>query len=86
LRASEPGREFGERACAFIVTRDGVPLGLKEIDAFFSTRLIARFMCPERVELVDALPLTNIGKVDKQSLRQLIAAKLSLDRQQRRAD
>ncbi len=81
-----PDREFGERACAFIVTRDGAPLGLPEIDAFFSTRQIARFMYPERVELVDALPVTNIGKVDKKSLRQVIAAKLSLDRQQDGAD
>ena len=36
----------------------------------------------ERIEIVDAFPLTSVGKVDKKSLRQIISAKLSLDRQQ----
>ncbi|PYS01052.1 MAG: 2,3-dihydroxybenzoate-AMP ligase [Acidobacteria bacterium] len=76
-----PDREFGERVCVFIITRDGAPLGLPEIGAFLSTRQVAKFMYPERVELVDAFPLTNVGKVDKKSLRQ-IAAKISLDREQ----
>ena len=71
-----PDREFGERACAFIVTRDGLPIDLREIIEFLSMRQIAKFMYPERVELVDAFPLTNVGKVDKKSLRQIIAAKL----------
>ena len=77
-----PDREFGERPCAFIITNDGAPLDLPEIVAFLSTRQIAKFMYPERIEIVDAFPLTSVGKVDKKSLRQIISAKLSLDRQQ----
>ena len=37
---------------------------------------IAKFKLPERLELVDALPLTNVGKVNKKRLREMIAAKL----------
>ena len=72
-----PDREFGERACAYIITRDGDLIDLSEISAFLSGRQIAKFMYPERVELVDAFPLTNVGKVDKKSLRRTIAVKLS---------
>ena len=37
---------------------------------------MARFKWPERLEIVDALPVTNVGKVDKKKLRDDIAAKL----------
>ena len=72
-----PDREFGERACAFIVTRGGEAIDLQEVTSFLAGRRIAKFLYPERVEVVDALPLTNVGKVDKKALRDTIAAKLS---------
>ena len=53
-----PDREFGERVCAFIITRDGSPISLSEIVAFLSGRHIAKFLYPECVEVVDALPWT----------------------------
>jgi fatty-acyl-CoA synthase len=31
--------------------------------------LISKFAMPERVEFVDALPLTSVGKIDKKKLR-----------------
>ena len=72
-----PDREFGERACAFVITRDGDPIRLAEIATFLAGRHIAKFLYPERVEVVDVFPLTNVGKVDKKALRQVIAQKLS---------
>ena len=72
-----PDREFGERACAFIVTRGGEAIDLQEVTSFLAGRRIAKFLYPERVEVVDALPLTNVGKVNKKALRDTIAAKLS---------
>jgi non-ribosomal peptide synthetase component E (peptide arylation enzyme) len=40
-------------------------------------RQIATFKLPERLEVVDALPLTDVGKVSKSVLRKDIAAKLA---------
>jgi|GEM_PF-2462687 len=41
-----------------------------------STGGVARFKWPERTEVVDALPVTNVGTVDKKQLRDDIAAKV----------
>ena len=38
---------------------------------------IAKFKLPERVELIDELPLSPFGKVSKVTLTKLIAEKLS---------
>jgi 2,3-dihydroxybenzoate-AMP ligase len=37
---------------------------------------VAAFKLPERLEIVDAIPLTKIGKIDKKLLRDDIAARL----------
>jgi fatty-acyl-CoA synthase len=36
---------------------------------FVEKGLISKFAVPERVEFVDALPLTSVGKIDKKKLR-----------------
>ena len=41
-------------------------------------RKIAKFKLPERLELLDALPLTHVGKVNKKRLREIIAAKIAV--------
>jgi 2,3-dihydroxybenzoate-AMP ligase len=38
---------------------------------------VAKFKWPERVEWLDTLPRSNIGKVDKKALRERIAAAVS---------
>jgi len=72
-----PDAIFGERACAFVVLRDSArPLGLEELVTHFVSRGLAKGMTPERVEFVERLPLTNVGKIDKKALRERIAALL----------
>jgi non-ribosomal peptide synthetase component E (peptide arylation enzyme) len=69
-----PDPRMGEKACAFIVAADGSPAPDKSaIQAFLDDRGVAKFKWPERVEVRDALPLTNIQKVDKKTLRAEIA-------------
>ena len=63
-----PTGNSGERPCAFIITQDGAPLDFPEIVAFLSTRQIAKFMYPERIEIVDVFPLASVGKVDPPGL------------------
>ncbi|WP_320669105.1 AMP-binding protein [Patulibacter defluvii] len=62
-----PDPVLGERACAFVVGR--APLELDELVAFLRERRLANQKLPERLELVDALPKTASGKVQKHRLR-----------------
>jgi len=44
---------------------------------FVEKGLISKFAVPERVEFVDALPLTSVGKIDKKKLREEYRDRLS---------
>lgn len=72
-----PDPTFGERACVFIVPRQGkaVPV-MPELQAHLLGYGLAKFKWPERIEGIEALPATKVGKLDKQSLRNLIAQKV----------
>ncbi|MEA2532835.1 MAG: 2,3-dihydroxybenzoate---[aryl-carrier protein] ligase [Actinomycetota bacterium] len=71
-----PHAVLGEQTCAYLVLRPGDDLDLAALAAYLDGRGVARFKWPERLEIVDALPVTNVGKVDKKKLREDIAAKL----------
>src|SRR6266536_4712188 len=49
---------YGERVCAFVITRDGQTLTLDEVLEHFKARGVAKQKTPERLELVDAFPRT----------------------------
>jgi 2,3-dihydroxybenzoate-AMP ligase len=64
-----PDRVLGERVCAFLVTRNGTSVAHDQLNQFLLERGLARFKLPERVEILGELPLTNVGKVNKNALR-----------------
>ncbi|MFF8910682.1 3-phosphoshikimate 1-carboxyvinyltransferase [Streptomyces olivaceoviridis] len=64
-----PDQRLGERACAFVVVRDGQRFDLALMRAHLAGRGMARPYWPERVEIVDALPTTITGKIRKTELR-----------------
>ena len=64
-----PDPRLGERACAFAVLREGASLTFAELVAFLGERHLARNYLPERLEVVDALPKTPSGKIQKVVLR-----------------
>ncbi len=64
-----PDEIYGERACAFVILNAGATLGLEEVTAFLLQRQIAKFKLPERLEVVDAFPLSPAGKILKRALR-----------------
>jgi 2,3-dihydroxybenzoate-AMP ligase len=66
-------RVLGERVCAFLVTRGGASVVHKELNQFLLRRGLAKFKLPERIETLEELPLTNVGKVDKKALRDRLA-------------
>ena len=72
-----PDPVLGERMCAFVVLKPGKELTLAELNRFLlEERRIAKFKLPERLELLESMPLTNVGKLNKVSLRTMIAEKL----------
>ena len=71
-----PDPRLGERTCAYVVAHGG-SLGLEDVQAHLMNLGLAKFKWPERIECVDELPRSNVGKVDKKVLRQRIAATLS---------
>ena len=64
----------GERVCAVVVPADpAAPPTLAELTTFLERREISRRKLPERLELVDELPVTASGKVQKHLLRERLA-------------
>lgn len=69
-----PDPVLGERACAFLIMESGAaPLTVASLGEFLRGQGLAKYKWPERVELVEAFPLTNIGKVAKKELRERVA-------------
>jgi cyclohexanecarboxylate-CoA ligase len=60
---------LGERACAVVIP-DGVPPTLEELTMWLADAGMAKQFWPERLELVDSLPKTPSGKVQKFHLRE----------------
>lgn len=61
-----------ERPLAIVTTRDGARPDFAELRHALQDR-VARFWIPEYWTHVDTLPLTSVGKIDKQALREAIA-------------
>ncbi|MBB1200240.1 (2,3-dihydroxybenzoyl)adenylate synthase [Enterobacteriaceae bacterium 89] len=62
---------LGEKSCAYLVAKE--PLRAVAVRRFLRDQGVAEFKLPDRVECVEALPLTPVGKVDKKQLRQWLA-------------
>ncbi len=76
-----PDRVYGEKACAYLIMRPGhALLTVQEVGAYLISLGLAKFKLPERIEAIDAFPLTRVGKVDKGALRQQIADTLAAER------
>ncbi len=81
-----PDPILGERTCAYVIPTPGEALTLAELCEFLvNERKIAKFKLPERLELVDSFPVTAVGKLSKKMLREMIAAKVSGERQANQA-
>ena len=67
-----PAPVIGEIGVAFVVPADGEKTpAIEELQAWIRERL-ADYKAPDRMELVDELPLTGMMKVDKRALRHRI--------------
>ena len=69
-----PHPDFGEAVTAVVVARPGATLDEALLLAHLKTRL-ANYKVPKRVHVVDDLPRTAMGKVQKARLREQFAAR-----------
>ncbi|MCA0353548.1 MAG: (2,3-dihydroxybenzoyl)adenylate synthase [Chloroflexi bacterium] len=68
-----PDRFLGERTCAVIVS-NGVTINRREVVQFLRSRGLAEYKLPDRVEIVESLPKTGVGKINKRLLREQLSA------------
>jgi 2,3-dihydroxybenzoate-AMP ligase len=73
-----PDARLGERACAFVVAT-GDPVTLDDIREHLAALGVAKFKWPERLEWLTTIPRSNVGKIDKRSLRDVAAALVADD-------
>jgi non-ribosomal peptide synthetase component E (peptide arylation enzyme) len=66
-----PDARLGEVCCAFVVPRGEAPT-LEDLRTHLRQAGLASVKLPERLEIIDALPLSAGGKVRKGDLRQLL--------------
>ncbi|MCW2682545.1 MAG: 2,3-dihydroxybenzoate-AMP ligase [Blastococcus sp.] len=69
--------ELGERVALYAVLRPGATLTLEDVQAAMADADVARYKWPERLEVVDELFTTKVGKIDKKALREDLAARLA---------
>lgn len=75
-----PDPVMGERACAYVVPGQGQDFTFPEMVSFLKEKSIAPYKLPERLEILDALPMVAEGqKVDKKALEKDIAEKLKAE-------
>ena len=68
---SMPSKKTGEAICAFIVSKPGESIDLREVDDMMRAAGLARQKTPEYIQLIEALPKTASGKVRKDQLRKM---------------
>ena len=69
-----PDDKLGEKIAVVVVPRPGPAPTLEGIREALRRLECAAFKLPEQLELVDSLPLTPVGKIDKNRLRADLAA------------
>lgn len=69
-----PDERLGERACAVLSLRDGSTLDLPGLCDYLLAQGLSKHYLPERLFLLDRLPVTQSGKIQKFKLRELVAS------------
>ena len=67
-----PDPRLGERACAVVVPKPGAHVGMPDLVDFLKTHKVALQYIPERLLILDSMPKTPAGKVQKFRLREIV--------------
>ncbi len=63
-----PDPVMGQKSCAYVVPRSNEMFTFEEMVAFLKDKGIAPYKLPERLEIIDKLPVTGGGKLDRKAL------------------
>lgn len=74
-----PDPTMGERGCAYVVPKFGEVFTFDDMVSYLKQSNIASFKFPERLEIVNGLPMAAEQKVDKRALVQDIIKKLKAE-------
>ena len=66
-----PDKRLGERACAFVMLKPGTQFSFEEMVRYFDEQKLTKQYMPERLEIVDSMPATPSGKLQKFKLREM---------------
>ncbi len=66
-----PDERLGERACAYVVLKAGASLSFADMVAYLKEQKMAVQYIPERLEVVEDVPRTPSGKIQKFKLREM---------------
>ncbi len=75
-----PDERLGERSCAYVVLKaPHHSLSLEDVVTFFSRKRVAKYKYPEHIVVIEKLPRTAPGKIQKFLLRKDIMRRLTQD-------
>jgi cyclohexanecarboxylate-CoA ligase len=80
-----PDERLGERACAFVILKEGAKLTFAEMSTFLREQKMAIQYVPERLQVVSDLPRTPSGKIQKFKLREMATAPSATTEEQTRS-
>ncbi|MDP2646697.1 MAG: AMP-binding protein [Desulfobacterales bacterium] len=72
-----PDELMGEKACAYVALHPGEAMAFEDMISFLTQQHIAAFKLPERLEILENLPLISDQKIDRSTLEKDIAGKLA---------
>jgi non-ribosomal peptide synthetase component E (peptide arylation enzyme) len=73
-----PDKVFGERICAYVSPKAGKTILFSDLIAYLKSIGASVLQLPERLEIIESIPLTKIGKADKKVLKEDIKKKLGV--------
>lgn len=69
-----PDKRFGERVCAFVGLKQGCSFSFEEMTTYFNDLQLTKQYFPERLEVLEQMPQTPSGKLQKFKLREMAKA------------
>jgi non-ribosomal peptide synthetase component E (peptide arylation enzyme) len=74
-----PDKILGERVCAYVVLKPGAEVTLEGLVSYLKGKGASVLQLPERIEVIEEIPTTRVGKADKKHLREVIRRKMELE-------
>jgi 2,3-dihydroxybenzoate-AMP ligase len=74
-----PDKILGERVCAYLVLKPGAQVTLEGLVSYLKGKGASVLQLPERIEVIEEIPTTRVGKADKKRLRETIRRKMELE-------